>query len=175
MVTAATIICVPLAFFVGLSAYTQWFGILCIILFCLFVTLSLCENVCTVRDSYDAIELRREHRCTPPYQNRNIEYRNPFERRSSRVSPVRITIRFGDRPTGGIQIAQPVPEVEEKIPEDTDAASQEESCVVCLVHKKNHVAMPCRHLCLCGTCKSSGKVTSCPMCREPNITFMLVY
>lgn len=175
MVIMTTIICVPLAFFVGLSAYTQWFGTSLVVLSCLFVASSLCECFCSFRGSHSTNELCREHRPTPPYQNRNIEYHNPFERRSSRVSPVRITIRFVDQPTGGVQTEQSVPEVEEKIPEDTDAANQEESCVVCLVHKKNHVVMPCRHLCLCGTCKTTGKVTSCPICRETNITFMLVY
>lgn len=166
-IATTTIACLPLAFLLWSNAYTEWFGILVVILPCTFVSFLLIDR------QIDPPRAHRESQIdTPPYRNRNIEYHNPFGRRDSRISPVRITIRFTEQPIPG---TQPALEAQEKTPEDTDAANPEESCVVCLVHKKNHVAMPCRHLCLCGTCKTTGKVTSCPICREENITFMLVY
>ena len=44
-------------------------------------------------------------------------------------------------------------------------------CVVCLDEKKNHVCMPCGHVCMCGGCaesvvKSKGTDGACPMCHK---------
>ena len=44
-------------------------------------------------------------------------------------------------------------------------------CVVCLDAKKDHVCMPCGHVCMCAECaasvvKSRGKDGNCPMCHK---------
>src|SRR5690242_8400851 len=108
-VAATTIACLPLAFLLWSNAYTEWFGILVVILPCTFVSFLLIDR------QIDPPRARLESQIdTPPYQNRNIEYHNPFGRRSARVSPVRITIRFTEQPNTGIQIAQPALEAQEK-------------------------------------------------------------
>ena len=43
-------------------------------------------------------------------------------------------------------------------------------CVVCLVEKKDHIFVPCFHLCACEACATEIKNTknpTCPMCRAP--------
>lgn len=144
----AIIICVPLAFLVGLSANSPWFNTSLSILTFLFVLLLVYD--CTCFNPWDFS------------QKYSDSARFPFD-----------TPTY--RPINGMQIAHSVQNAQEKTPEDTEATNQEDSCVVCLVHKKNHVVMPCRHLCLCGTCKASGEINECPICREPNITFISVY
>ena len=37
-------------------------------------------------------------------------------------------------------------------------------CVVCLERRRSHVAIPCGHLALCGTC--AARLTACPCCRS---------
>ncbi len=129
-----------------------------------------------------------------PYQNRNTEYRNPFEESGSR--PVEratrrsfnLVLRDGDRVIatssnpGELVVSVPPPPSKQQptISEnpgasDVEAGEGEESCVVCLVHKRNHVTIPCGHLSLCGTCVGTGKIKTCPTCRKPDITMMRVY
>ncbi len=40
-------------------------------------------------------------------------------------------------------------------------------CVVCLDKPKDHVVMPCMHMCLCEDCaKDFGAKNNCPMCSK---------
>jgi hypothetical protein len=45
----------------------------------------------------------------------------------------------------------------------------ESTCVICLTDIRNVLLLPCRHLCLCGTCAENLKFQSanCPICRIP--------
>ena len=45
----------------------------------------------------------------------------------------------------------------------------ESTCVICLTDIRNVLLLPCRHLCLCGTCAENLKFQSanCPICRVP--------
>lgn len=47
--------------------------------------------------------------------------------------------------------------------------SSESTCVICLTDNRNVLLLPCRHLCLCGTCAENLKYQSanCPICRIP--------
>jgi len=47
--------------------------------------------------------------------------------------------------------------------------SSESTCVICLTDIRNVLLLPCRHLCLCGTCAENLKYQSanCPICRIP--------
>ena len=56
--------------------------------------------------------------------------------------------------------------VEEKNKEEVEEEEEEEEedeCVICMDGKREYLAIPCGHLCLCGKCKDSIK--QCPMCR----------
>ncbi|CAF1657000.1 unnamed protein product, partial [Adineta ricciae] len=45
----------------------------------------------------------------------------------------------------------------------------ESTCVICLTDIRNVLLLPCRHLCLCGSCAENLKFqsASCPICRIP--------
>ncbi len=45
----------------------------------------------------------------------------------------------------------------------------ESTCVICLTDIRNVLLLPCRHLCLCGSCAENLKFqsTNCPICRVP--------
>ena len=47
--------------------------------------------------------------------------------------------------------------------------SSESTCVICLTDIRNVLLLPCRHLCLCGSCAENLKFQSanCPICRVP--------
>ncbi len=47
--------------------------------------------------------------------------------------------------------------------------TNESTCVICLTDIRNVVLLPCRHLCLCGSCAENLKFQSanCPICRVP--------
>jgi hypothetical protein len=47
--------------------------------------------------------------------------------------------------------------------------SSENTCVICLTDMRNVLLLPCRHLCLCGSCAENLKFQSanCPICRVP--------
>lgn len=45
------------------------------------------------------------------------------------------------------------------------ASLQASSCVICQVHRRNVLALPCTHLCLCTEC--SVVSTTCPVCAQP--------
>ena len=41
----------------------------------------------------------------------------------------------------------------------------ETTCIVCMVHPKSYLAVPCGHQCACGACAEQMQV--CPYCRVP--------
>ena len=47
--------------------------------------------------------------------------------------------------------------------------NSDSTCVICLTDTRNVLLLPCRHLCLCGSCAESLKFQSanCPICRVP--------
>jgi hypothetical protein len=47
--------------------------------------------------------------------------------------------------------------------------NSENTCVICLTDIRNVLLLPCRHLCLCGSCAENLKFQSanCPICRVP--------
>jgi hypothetical protein len=54
-----------------------------------------------------------------------------------------------------------------------DAAEEDDDdkmCVVCLVERKDHIFVPCGHVCACEGCVNQIRNTEslvCPMCRAP--------
>lgn len=46
-------------------------------------------------------------------------------------------------------------------------------CVICQDNTRNVVLLPCKHLCVCPTCK--GSVDACPLCREPILGRLQVF
>ena len=47
--------------------------------------------------------------------------------------------------------------------------NHESTCVICLTDIRNVLLLPCRHICLCGSCAENLKFQSanCPICRIP--------
>ena len=41
----------------------------------------------------------------------------------------------------------------------------ETTCIVCMEQPKSHLATPCGHQCVCGTC--AEQMVDCPYCRQP--------
>lgn len=52
-------------------------------------------------------------------------------------------------------------------------STEETVCVICRDEPKSVVLMPCRHMCLCGSC--SGSIWTCPLCRNPIRSTISVY
>eukprot|EP00055_Hartaetosiga_balthica_P015666 m.94454 g.94454 ORF g.94454 m.94454 type:complete len:483 (-) comp8922_c0_seq22:3438-4886(-) len=53
--------------------------------------------------------------------------------------------------------------------DDDSDMDEEGECVVCLCNPIDSLVLPCRHMCLCGTCAGSlrDQSTNCPICRKP--------
>jgi len=67
--------------------------------------------------------------------------------------------------------AKPKPEPKPK-PED-DANN---NCVVCFEGVKDHLCMPCKHLCVCSECAGViERLKACPICREPIVDIFKVF
>ena len=49
------------------------------------------------------------------------------------------------------------------VPESTIGGQT--TCIVCMVGAKSHLAVPCGHQSVCGSC--SAQIKECPYCREP--------
>ena len=58
-------------------------------------------------------------------------------------------------------------EVPEAVPETPT------KCKVCLEGPCNILLLPCRHLCLCGPCKT--QIELCPLCRTPALALIRVF
>ena len=43
---------------------------------------------------------------------------------------------------------------------------EERVCVICKENSKNVLLMPCRHMCVCGSCGFLDVLVQCPLCRE---------
>lgn len=52
---------------------------------------------------------------------------------------------------------------------NNNSNNNESTCVICLTDTRNVLLLPCRHLCLCGSCAENLKFQSatCPICRVP--------
>uniref|UniRef100_A0A6B2LQ64 RING-type domain-containing protein n=1 Tax=Arcella intermedia TaxID=1963864 RepID=A0A6B2LQ64_9EUKA len=51
-------------------------------------------------------------------------------------------------------------------------------CVICLDEKREHVLVPCGHLCICSSCSGPFSKTQphiCPVCRAPFTATYKVY
>jgi hypothetical protein len=56
--------------------------------------------------------------------------------------------------------------------------AEETMCVVCFDAPKDHVVLPCKHLCVCGACAeqlTKTRTPTCPVCREPIRETMKVF
>ena len=63
-----------------------------------------------------------------------------------------------------------------RIPTAADAAASSE-CRICMDAPKDHMLMPCNHLCVCVECASAlkGSNDACPICRKPVSGYARVY
>lgn len=48
-------------------------------------------------------------------------------------------------------------------------------CVICQDDKKDHVIIPCMHLCICGGCARESGIKECPLCMKPFTSIKRVY
>jgi len=48
-------------------------------------------------------------------------------------------------------------------------------CVICQDDKKDHVIIPCMHLCICGVCARESGIKECPLCMKPFTSIKRVY
>ncbi len=51
----------------------------------------------------------------------------------------------------------------------------EAACVVCMSNVKDHVAVPCGHMAMCGECCERLGTNKCPICRVEVQLFVKVY
>ena len=47
------------------------------------------------------------------------------------------------------------------------ASDVDAQCVICFEGVRDHLCLPCKHLCICARCVSGTSLTTCPMCRQP--------
>lgn len=48
-------------------------------------------------------------------------------------------------------------------------------CIICCSQERNLVFSPCHHLCTCRDCGSNQTIVSCPICRVPIQTRLVIY
>jgi len=56
--------------------------------------------------------------------------------------------------------------------------AEETMCVVCFDAHKDHIIVPCGHMCVCASCAeklTKTRTPTCPVCREPIIQTMKVF
>ena len=67
----------------------------------------------------------------------------------------------------------PAPAPEPAPAPDPESNSQ---CVICFDGVKDHLCMPCKHLCVCAACADVvERFKACPMCREPIVDIFKVF
>jgi len=63
-------------------------------------------------------------------------------------------------------------------PPAAQLVEEEVQCVVCMDERKQHVMMPCMHMCVCGVCAQrllDAQTPLCPVCRTPVESTMRVF
>lgn len=55
--------------------------------------------------------------------------------------------------------------LQKKLDRQVEEQQELKLCVICLSSEKSILCLPCRHLCLCGSCASRQEVDKCPICR----------
>jgi hypothetical protein len=83
----------------------------------------------------------------------------------------------GASPAAPATITLTAPPATGAAPVGVPTDNTDEACVVCLSNVKDHVAVPCGHLCLCGPCavELKAKKSTCPICRVEVQLYMKVY
>jgi hypothetical protein len=88
---------------------------------------------------------------------------------------------------GSVDPAPTKPAEPPKPPTTETTENPDQQCIVCFANKKDHIAVPCGHLALCGTCcedlkkrrnsrdVKQGCLANCVVCREGVTMFMKVY
>jgi hypothetical protein len=70
---------------------------------------------------------------------------------------------------------KPVPKPAPKPAPESESESNSH-CVICFEGDKDHLCMPCKHLCVCAGCASVvQRLKACPMCREPIVDIFKVF
>ena len=72
-----------------------------------------------------------------------------------------------------VKIIKTIEDFNEKTNDDED----KKLCSICLDNKKDHLFMPCRHLCICEDCskKINIKKDKCIICREKIESIIKIY
>ena len=82
-------------------------------------------------------------------------------------------------PPPGLDLAQPDDHNQvqvNKVDRTVAQLDDDTTCVVCMDNKKDHIVVPCGHLCICGSCKDGVQASAkCPMCRDKLTFIMQVY
>ena len=47
------------------------------------------------------------------------------------------------------------------------ASDIDAQCVICFEGVRDHLCLPCKHLCVCARCVAGTSLATCPMCRQP--------
>lgn len=55
------------------------------------------------------------------------------------------------------------------------APGSEEMCAICMEHPRDHIFVPCGHLCICQHCVARLKARPCPVCRKQPDTIIRVF
>jgi hypothetical protein len=55
------------------------------------------------------------------------------------------------------------------------AAEVDAQCVICFDGIRDHLCLPCKHLCVCSRCVASTSLEMCPMCRQPVAEILNVF
>ena len=57
--------------------------------------------------------------------------------------------------------------------EDESTIGGTQTCIVCMVGSKSHLAFPCGHQCACESC--ANQMADCPVCRTSNVKWIKVH
>ncbi len=82
----------------------------------------------------------------------------------------KVRVDTNDTSNGGMYRYMPLVQIRtNNVPKEEDmkvAQPSDNECVICLAGVKNHIILPCAHLCLCADCVDGVKATfQCPMCK----------
>eukprot|EP01065_Artemidia_motanka_P043074 TRINITY_DN5908_c0_g1_i1.p1 TRINITY_DN5908_c0_g1~~TRINITY_DN5908_c0_g1_i1.p1 ORF type:complete len:434 (+),score=40.38 TRINITY_DN5908_c0_g1_i1:63-1304(+) len=110
-----------------------------------------------------------------PAQQRHSVSRSP----TTAAAPATQFPPLGAKPEAKTTSAELVARLEAEV-KPQEAEDSKTSCVICFENKKDQLLLPCKHICLCGTCvvdllKRSGENAECPLCRKRIEDVMTVY
>eukprot|EP00484_Ammonia_sp_Unknown_P028865 CAMPEP_0197048018 /NCGR_PEP_ID=MMETSP1384-20130603/23428_1 /TAXON_ID=29189 /ORGANISM="Ammonia sp." /LENGTH=411 /DNA_ID=CAMNT_0042480061 /DNA_START=412 /DNA_END=1647 /DNA_ORIENTATION=- len=130
-----------------------------------------CEVVCA-ENIFGAVVSENEKKMTHPERKRKLESESVGGSAKKRKLDTKETTDAKNTAQSVVNTAEDTDKVHANDEQEKERMGCSEFCVVCNERKKDHILIPCGHVCVCGECKKlcedehdkQGRV--CPICRS---------